>query len=260
MSVRSPLILLRRLKPANVKQGILIVKALCFRNKGLFSFLETSCILQAMDKNVVKAKVKIQVVLIDDETDFLEDTEEGLHFYKDSEHRFEVLGTAQSAETGIPLVQKLRPDIVIMDIKMPPGMDGITAANILRQKAPDTHVMIFSSHKDFSDIETIVNAGVRGYISKGSIKDLIKGIISVCEGEPYFPPEIVTSLFKKQFSKKEPASATALAIQKNISPRELEIITLHRQGLNKQEISEHLKISLSSVKTYFQRIQKKNGF
>lgn len=205
----------------------------------------------------IEAQVNIQVFLIDDEDDFLEETEEGLRYYKDSEHRFKVVGTAQSAEEGIPLVEKMRPDIVIMDIKMPPGMDGICAAKILSQSVPETHVLIFSSYKDFSDMETIVNAGIRGYISKGSIKDLIKGIISICQGEPYFPQDIVTSLFKKQFSKKETPS---IPVQDNMSPREQEILLLHRKGLNKQEISEHLKISLSSVKTYFQRIQKKNAF
>lgn len=205
----------------------------------------------------IEAQIKIQVFLIDDEDDFLEETEEGLRYYKDSEHRFEVVGKARSAEEGIPLVERIRPDIVIMDIKMPPGMDGICAAKILSQSMPETHVLVFSSYKDFSDMETIVNAGIRGYISKGSIKDLIKGIISVCQGEPYFPQDIVASLFKKQFSKKESPS---IPVQDNMSPREQEIIMLHRKGLNKQEISEHLKISLSSVKTYFQRIQKKNAF
>lgn len=202
-------------------------------------------------------RIKIQVVLIDDEEDFLEETEEGLRYYENSEYHFEVIGTAQSAEEGILLMEEISPDIVIMDIKMPPGMDGIQAAKILGQSHPNTLVLIFSSYKDFSDMETIVKAGIHGYISKGSIKELIKGMISVYQGEPYFPPEIVASLFKKQFSKK---GVPHLPLPLNISPREQEIISLHEKGLSRQEISEQLKISRSSVNTYFQRIQKKNGF
>ena len=202
-------------------------------------------------------RVTIQIILVDDEEDFLEETEEGLRYYENSHYRFEVIGTAQSAEEGLLLMQENPPDIIIMDIKMPPGMDGIEAAEILRVNHPNTHVLIFSSYKDFSDMETIVKTGIRGYISKGSIKELIKGLISVYEGEPYFPPDIVASLFKKQFSKKD---VTHVSLPLNISPREQEIILLHHQGLSRQEISEHLKISRSSVNTYFQRIQKKNGF
>lgn len=202
-------------------------------------------------------RVKIQVVLIDDEEDFLEETEEGLRYYEDSNYCFEVIGTAQSAEEGILLMKEISPDIVIMDIKMPPGMDGIEAAKFLGQNYPKTHVLLFSSYKDFSDIETIVKAGVHGYIPKGSIKKLIKGIISVYQGEPYFSQEIVASLFKKQFSKKD---VSHLSLPLNISPREQEIILLHQKGLSRQEISEQLKISRSSVNTYFQRIQQKNGF
>jgi DNA-binding NarL/FixJ family response regulator len=215
-----------------------------------------------MQKNQSKSKpaiprVMIRVILVDDEEDFLEETEEGLRYYENSTYGFEVIGTAQSAEEGLLLIEETAPDILIMDIKMPPGMDGIEAAKILGQSHPDIHVLIFSSYKDFSDMETIVKAGIRGYISKGSIKELIKGVISIYQGEPYFPQEIVASLFKKQFSKKE---VPHLSLPLNISPREQEIILLHNQGMSRQEISDHLKISRSSVNTYFQRIQKKNGF
>ncbi len=205
----------------------------------------------------VDPRITIQVVLVDDEEDFLEETEEGLRYYENSAYRFEVIGTAQSAEEGLLLMEETAPDIIIMDIKMPPGMDGIEAARILGRHHPNTHVLIFSSYKDFSDMETIVKAGIRGYISKGSIKELIKGMISIYKGEPYFPQEIVASLFKKQFSKKD---GSQLSFPINISPREQEIILLHSEGLSRQEISERLKISRSSINTYFQRIQKKNGF
>ncbi len=199
----------------------------------------------------------IQIVLVDDEEDFLENTQDGLKYHKGSNYVFNVVATARSGEEGIALIEKHHPDIAVMDIKMPPGIDGIEAARHLHKTVPETRVLIFSSYKDFSDMETIVNAGVRGYIPKGSIKELIKGIISVWEGEPYFPQEIVASLFRKQFSKEDPGISLN-AYQ--LTPREKEIVLLHRQGLSKQEICDTLKISISSVRTYFRRIEQRNGF
>lgn len=143
-----------------------------------------------------------------------------------------------------------------MDLKMP-GLDGVQVADILFREQAQTKVLVFSSYLDFKDMESIVRAGIRGYIVKGNLRELIRGIEKVYRGEPYFPPEVIQSLFKQQFSKQQEDDSLARISWQELSPREKQIVSLHRSGCSKQEIAERLKLSLSTVKTYFQRIERK---
>lgn len=199
----------------------------------------------------------VEVLLVDDEEDFLEDVRDALTHQELIPYTIRVVGMAHDGALAVELARSLNPDIVVMDLVMP-GLDGVQIANLLYREHLHTKVLVFSSYLDFKDMDSIVRAGVRGYILKGNLRELIRGIEKVYRDEPCFPPEVIQSLFRQQFSKQEDTGRLKLAWQE-LSPREREILTLHQSGRSKQEIAEQLKLSLSTVKTYFQRIERKHG-
>ncbi|HEY9839205.1 MAG TPA: response regulator transcription factor, partial [Candidatus Obscuribacterales bacterium] len=168
----------------------------------------------------------------------------------------QVVGMAHDGYQALELARSHPPDIVVMDLVMP-GLDGVQVADILIRELPQSKVLVFSSYLDFKDMESIVRAGVRGYILKGNLRELIRGIEKVYRDEPCFPPEVIQSLFKQQFSKQQEDSSRLKVSWQELSPRERQIVSLHQAGCSKQEIAEQLKLSLSTVKTYFQRIGRK---
>jgi len=199
----------------------------------------------------------IDVMLVDDEEDFLEDISDALVYQKQIPYSIQIVGTATHGEQALKIARQLQPEIVVMDLVMP-GLDGVQVADILFHELPQIKVLVFSSYLDFKDMQSIVNAGVRGYIVKGNLRELIRGIEKVYRDEPCFPPEVIQSLFKQQFSKKQDTQKLSVSWQ-DLSYREREILSLHQAGQSKQDIAERLGLSLSTIKTYFRRIEKKSG-
>lgn len=206
-------------------------------------------------------KTVIEVLLVDDEEDFLEDVRDALTHQRLIPYSLQVVGMAHDGNQALELARSLEPDILVMDLVMP-GLDGVQAADILYRERPQMKVLVFSSYLDFKDMASIVKAGVRGYILKGNLRELIRGIEKVYRNEPCFPPEVIQSLFKQQFSKshkpEEEGHRKKLSWQ-DLSPRERQILSLDQSGCSKQEIADQLGVSLSTVKTYFQRITRKYG-
>lgn len=202
----------------------------------------------------------IDVMLVDDEEDFLEDVSDALLYQKQIPYSLNVVGMACNGEQALEMARELKPEIVVMDLVMP-GLDGVQVADILFQQLPLIKVLVFSSYLDFKDMQSIVNAGVRGYIVKGNLRELIRGIEKVYNDEPCFPPDVVQSLFKQQFHRQPATPHQKLSVSwQDLSYREREILTLHQAGHNRQEIARRLGLNISTIKTYFRRIEKKGGF
>lgn len=195
----------------------------------------------------------IEVLLVDDDTEVLEDVRDALVYQKAEPYTFEIVGVAHDGQQALNLARELEPDIIVMDLLMP-GLDGVQVADVLNREAHPAKVLIFSSFLDFKDMASIVKAGVRGYIVKGNLKELVRGVTQVYQGQPWFPQEVVESLFRQQFSKQEDNSIRAKGSWQDLSPRERQIVTLHQEGASKQAIAEQLGVSLSTIKTYFTRI------
>lgn len=206
-------------------------------------------------------KTVIEVLLVDDEEDFLEDVRDALTHQQLIPYFLNVVGMAHDGNQALELARTLNPDILVMDLVMP-GLDGVQAADILFREQPHVKVLVFSSYLDFKDMASIVKSGVRGYILKGNLRELILGVEKVYRNEPCFPPEVIQSLFKQQFTKAskfdEDSSRNKISWQE-LSPRERQIVSLDQAGCSKQEIADQLGVSLSTVKTYFQRITRKYG-
>ncbi|MGV3526781.1 MAG: response regulator [Candidatus Sericytochromatia bacterium] len=207
----------------------------------------------------VSRQTVIEILLVDDEDDFLDDVRDALTYQKQIPYTLQIVGTANNGQQALDLARQLEPDIIVMDLVMP-GIDGVEAANILFREQPHLKVLVFSSYLDFKDMESIVRAGVRGYILKGNLRELIRGIERVYNNEPCFPPEVIQSLFRLQFNKHQEETELTQQAWSDLSPRERQIVSLHQAGRSRQEIAEQLSLTLSTVKTYFRRIEKKQGF
>ncbi len=201
----------------------------------------------------------IDILLVDDEQDFLEEVTDALKYQRLIPYQLNIVGQADTGEKALEMARNLQPDLIIMDLVMP-GLDGLEIAKILLPELPQAKVLILSSHLDFKDVHSVVQAGVRGYLLKGNIMELIRGIEKVYRDEPVFPQEVIHSLFRQQFTKK--LSKIKLKPKKTaqtelLSGREKEILSLSQSGYSRGDIADKLQLSLSTVRTYLSRIDNK---
>lgn len=198
---------------------------------------------------------KIKIIIIDDQT-LMRD---GLKTILDLEGDMEVTGTAENGRKGLELVQKLKPNVVLMDIRMP-ELNGVEATRLIKEQFPDTVVLILTT---FDDEEYIVEAlcnGASGYMLKDMHGDtLIQAVRDWYEGNMIMQSNIAAKLaakLSKSFSSKEQDNKLNLD-DLDLTEREIEIGTLIAAGLTNKEISEKLFISLGTVKNYVTSIYNK---
>ncbi|MGV3771614.1 MAG: response regulator [Verrucomicrobiales bacterium] len=194
--------------------------------------------------------MKITLLLVDDHPV----VREGIRSYLSASPKLKVIGEAGSGESAVEAACALRPDIVLMDINMP-GMNGLEATRILRQKAPEVKVVILTVHDTKEYVSQIAMIGAHGYVLKdASPAHLIEAIQTVHSGKRFFTPQIAGQLADLVEEQKSPPSAQGLNL---LSDREIEVLALLAQGLSNKEIAPKTLLSVNSVKTYRKRIMKK---
>ncbi|MEV5500497.1 response regulator transcription factor [Nonomuraea fuscirosea] len=158
-----------------------------------------------------------------------------------------VVGEAGSGEEAVARAPVLRPDVVLLDLRMG-GVDGAATGHILRE-LPDAKVVIVTTYEDDTDILRAVEAGAAGYLLKGSSRqELIDAVRAAARGETVLTPSLAGKLFRARTP--EPAA---------LSERECAVLRLVGQGLTNAEIGGRLFISEATVKTYLLRSFKKLG-
>ena len=163
----------------------------------------------------------------------------------------EVVGQAEDGYQGVQMVQKLRPDLVVMDIGLP-RIDGIAATQQIKQTMPDVHVVMLTSHTAQAEILAALSAGADAYCVKGaSIERLLAAIAAAQSGALYLDPQIARLVISQL---KPPAPDTNIG---NLSQRELEILKLIVEGLSNTEIAASLYLSPNTVKTHVRGIMNK---
>ncbi len=190
----------------------------------------------------------IRVVIAEDHRALIDGIES---FFKNNKE-IEIIGAALNGKKLIKLVEKLSPDVVITDIRMP-LMDGIEATQIIKKKYPNVNVLAFTMFDQVAAVDQMLDAGAIGYILKNSgLKIMVKAIKSVAKGKKYFDPNILIKMKSK---------SRKIKIQKKgvISTREKEILALIAQGKKSSEISDILSIALNTVITHRKNIAKKLG-
>jgi len=187
---------------------------------------------------------RLRIVLADDHPMF----RHGIRALLDETPDLEVVGEAATGEQAVSLAESLRPDVVLMDIKMP-GLNGIEATRRIHSTcSDDVRVLILTMFEDDSSVFAAMRAGARGYILKDADReDLLRAVHSVGRGEAIFSPAVATRVL--DFFSSGPASVARDAFPM-LSARERELLHLLARGLSNAEIASELGLSTKTVGNY----------
>ncbi|HEX2109529.1 MAG TPA: response regulator transcription factor [Rubrobacteraceae bacterium] len=205
-------------------------------------------------------------VLVADDHDLVRD---GYQRMLDREPDLEVVGEASNGQEAIELCRKLRPDLVLMDVRMP-EMDGIEATRKIKGEFPTTSVLVVTTYENTDYLFEAVQAGAAGYVLKDAPKRQLLGAIRrTLNGESPLNQELAMQLISR-FSRRsrEPApqpdapkhqDASVTPPREVLTPRELEVLQLLARGKTNLQIAQELVISRLTAKTHVERIIRKFG-
>ena len=191
----------------------------------------------------------LRVLLVDDQPL----ARAGLKMILGPHDGFEVVGECSDGAAALAAVEKLRPDVVVMDVRMR-GMDGVEATRRLRALRGTPPVLILTTFDDDEVLSAALRAGASGFLLKDApAEDLIRGTRAVAEGGAWLDPA-VTGRVLAAYRAGAPASAGAAAAVAELTPRELDVLRLVGRGATNQEIADTLVIGEATVKTHVGRI------
>jgi DNA-binding NarL/FixJ family response regulator len=167
----------------------------------------------------------------------------------------EVVGAATDGEEAIRLAAEHRPDVVLMDLRMP-RCDGAEATRRIRELAPDTQVIVLTTYADDVSVFTALQAGARGYLTKNaSAAEIRRAIAAVRKGDALLDPSVQRRLLDALATTPgATAPAPAEELPDGLTPREAEVLRLIAEGRTNQEIAADLVVSEGTVKTHVNRI------
>jgi two-component system NarL family response regulator len=161
----------------------------------------------------------------------------GIRSLLESEPGFEVAGEASDGKDAVELYRKLRPDVLLLDLRMP-QKSGIEVVQAVRKEFRDARILIVTSYQTEEEIFQVLQAGALGYILKDMGREmLIEAIASVCAGVRWVSPAI-----QRQF--------TDRVLRQQLTAREMEVLRLLARGLTNREIANVFSISASTVKNH----------
>jgi DNA-binding NarL/FixJ family response regulator len=159
----------------------------------------------------------------------------------------EVVGEAGDGSEALALVESTKPDVVLMDLRMP-RTDGVTATGAIVSGYPSTRVLVLTTYDTDTDILHAVEAGAAGYLLKDTPHaELLEGIRAASRGETVLAPPVAARLMSRLRAPVVPGAAQP-------SPRELEVLAAVARGLSNAEIGRELYIGEATVKTHLQRL------
>jgi DNA-binding NarL/FixJ family response regulator len=196
--------------------------------------------------------VTVRVLLVDDE----ELVRSGLRTILDAQDDIEVAGEAADGAVVVPLVATLRPDVVVLDIRMP-LVDGIQATRDLHRKVENPpRVLILTTFGDDENVYAALHAGADGFLPKRARPaEIVDAVRVVAAGESLLFPAAIRSLAARQ----APADARVGAAVAHLTPRERDILRLVARGLSNAEIAEEMFLGLQTVKTHVSSVLRKLG-
>lgn len=195
----------------------------------------------------------IKVIVVDDQSLMRDGLEVIINSFSD----VEVLACGENGEEALRLVEKLKPDLILMDIRMP-VMDGVTASKIIREKYPKVKILLLTT---FDDEEYIINAmsyGVSGYIFKDIEKDKLNRAIVDCVNGTFIMPSKVAEVLAKKAVKEE-KKVDKKDINLPLTEREMEVASMIADGFTNRQIASALYITDGTVKNYVSNIYSKLG-
>jgi|SRR5690554_1243913 DNA-binding NarL/FixJ family response regulator len=178
----------------------------------------------------------------------------GMALTLEAEQDLSVIGQAASAEEAVEMIDKLDPDLAIVDVSLP-GMSGLELIKHLQALKPDLNILVVSRHDESLYAERAIRAGARGYLMKLEAGEVIvKAVRHVLAGGIYVSDEIKERLLMGMMTGRKEMNQSPLEV---LSDRELEVFELTGQGLGTREIAERLHLSVKTVESYRARIKNK---
>lgn len=197
----------------------------------------------------------IRLVLVDDHAV----VREGLRALLTREKDIEVVGETGSTAELLNLVDKVRPEVVVMDLQLGNGQNGVEATRALLRKWPDLKIVILSMYDDRELIFRALEAGARGYVLKrAGVEDLIQAIRLAVKGEAFLDPQIARRVIdglQQGFS----AAREDDAGKAELTDREMEVLRLAAEGMTNAEIARRLFISVKTVQAHRANLMQKLG-
>ena len=188
----------------------------------------------ADDQRVVRDGLSMLVGLIDD---------------------IEVVGTAGDGAEAVQLAHDTKPDVVLMDLRMP-EMEGADATRLIRSALPETQVLVLTTYADDESLFPALQAGARGYLTKdASAEEIEQAIRALAAGRTHLDPAIQQRLIAVVVD----TSPAARRLPGDLTAREVEVLKLIAAGLSNAEIAAALVVSAATVKTHVNHIFAKTG-
>jgi DNA-binding NarL/FixJ family response regulator len=169
-----------------------------------------------------------------------------------------VVGEAANGREAVERANKLKPDLVILDISMP-DLDGLQLIRQIRESLPDVKVLILTMHESDQMVRRVLEAGAHGYVLKSDLAAcLVKGVKHISDGKRFLTPK-VSEIVLESFLRTESYHQKTQQPQARPTPREMEIIRLLAEGKANKEIAALLGITVRTVETHRAKIMAKLG-
>ena len=179
----------------------------------------------------------------------------GLRVLLNLEEDFEVVGEAADGEEVVEMVEKIQPDLVLLDLTMP-KLSGLDCIERILEKHPITKILVLTMHDDEEYMKAVIRAGGKGYVlKKAADVELLSAIRTVSRGELYIYPPMAAALLYQMVGPQ--TFSNKVKKEKGLSEREREVLKYLALGHTNHDIGELLHISVKTVETYKTRVMEK---
>lgn len=191
--------------------------------------------------------IPITILLVDDHSV----VREGLRAVLEQCDELKVVGEAASGEDALVEADRLRPQVVLLDMRLP-GIDGVQTIAALKQRLPAVQVLVFTSFAEESQVRDAVNAGALGYLLKDALReDLLRAVRAVAEGQAWLHPQAQRQML--DWLRRPPSPVDQL------TTREREVLQLLARGCSNKQIARQLDLSEGTIKGYVSQVLGKLG-
>lgn len=195
-------------------------------------------------------KEKIRMLLVDDHAV----VRAGLRLLINAQPDMEVVGEAADGTEAIEQTVALSPDVVLLDLSMP-GLSGLSALGIIRQKAPQTRILVLTMHDEEGYLRQVLAAGGSGYVAKKAADvELLSAIRAVNRGEVYVYSSLTRALVKGELGGRQQGATETPDQFERLSERKKTILHLLVLGYTNKQIAEQILLSVKTVETYRARL------
>jgi DNA-binding NarL/FixJ family response regulator len=199
--------------------------------------------------------VTVRVLVVDDQAL----VREGLMTLLEVAPDITPVASAADGEEAVALAARHRPDVVLMDLRMP-KLDGVEATRQIRGALPDTEVVVLTTHADEDSILDALRAGARGYLTKDAgIAEISRAVQAAAAHQALLDPVVQSRLIAAAGAARPPTPAAPPTLPDELTPREAEVLSLIARGLSNAEIAATLVVSEATVKTHINHVFSKIG-